>query len=86
MIRPGYPLEQQRKARGIRIGNAREIHFDPRVLLYVAPAVAKAAMDSGVARKPVDLKEYESKLNRMLGEIATRYDGPVVSGKDLDVY
>ena len=45
--------------------------FDPRVLLYVAPAVAKAAMDSGVARKPIDLKTYESKLNQMLGEIAT---------------
>jgi malate dehydrogenase (oxaloacetate-decarboxylating)(NADP+) len=45
--------------------------FDPRVLLYVAPAVAKAAMDSGVARKPIDLQEYESKLNQMLDEIAT---------------
>jgi malate dehydrogenase (oxaloacetate-decarboxylating)(NADP+) len=44
--------------------------FDPRVLLYVAPAVAKAAMDSGVAKTPVDLKEYETKLQQMLGEIA----------------
>jgi malate dehydrogenase (oxaloacetate-decarboxylating)(NADP+) len=35
--------------------------FDPRVLLYVAPAVAKAAMDTGVARRPIDLREYESK-------------------------
>jgi malate dehydrogenase (oxaloacetate-decarboxylating)(NADP+) len=45
--------------------------FDPRVLLYVAPAVAKAAMDSGVATQPVDLKEYETKLQQMLGEIAS---------------
>ena len=45
--------------------------FDPRVLLYVAPAVAKAAMDSGVAQQPVDLKEYETKLQQMLGEIAS---------------
>jgi malate dehydrogenase (oxaloacetate-decarboxylating)(NADP+) len=45
--------------------------FDPRVLLYVAPAVAKAAMDSGVAQKPIDLKEYEVKLQQMLGEIAS---------------
>ena len=45
--------------------------FDPRVLLYVAPAVAKAAMDSGVARKPIDLKTYENKLQEMLGEIAS---------------
>jgi malate dehydrogenase (oxaloacetate-decarboxylating)(NADP+) len=45
--------------------------FDPRVLLYVAPAVAKAAMDSGVAGSPIDLREYEAKLNQMLTEIAS---------------
>ncbi len=45
--------------------------FDPRVLLYVAPAVAKAAMDSGVARNPIDLRDYESKLQQMLREIAS---------------
>ncbi len=45
--------------------------FDPRVLLYVAPAVAKAAMDTGVARQPIDLRDYESKLQQMLGEIAS---------------
>ena len=45
--------------------------FDPRVLLYVAPAVAKAAMDSGVARQPIDLREYEAKLNQSLTEIAS---------------
>ena len=45
--------------------------FDPRVLLFVAPAVAKAAMDSGVATQPVDLKEYEGRLQQMLGEIAS---------------
>ena len=28
--------------------------FDPRVLLHVAPAVAQAAMDTGVARRPID--------------------------------
>lgn len=44
--------------------------FDPRVLLFVAPAVAKAAMDSGVARKPIDLLKYGEKLNQMLTEIA----------------
>jgi malate dehydrogenase (oxaloacetate-decarboxylating)(NADP+) len=45
--------------------------FDPRVLLYVAPAVAKAAMDSGVAREPIDLLEYEKRLNQTIGEIAS---------------
>ncbi len=28
--------------------------FDPRVLLHVAPAVAQAAMDTGVARQPIE--------------------------------
>jgi malate dehydrogenase (oxaloacetate-decarboxylating)(NADP+) len=45
--------------------------FDPRVLLYVAPAVAQAAMDSGVAREQVDIIEYEHRLQEMIGDIAT---------------
>ena len=45
--------------------------FDPRVLLFVAPAVAKAAMDSGVARNPMDLRTYEAKLQQKLSEIAS---------------
>jgi malate dehydrogenase (oxaloacetate-decarboxylating)(NADP+) len=45
--------------------------FDPRVLLFVAPAVAQAAMETGVAHAPIDLREYESKLQQMLGEIAS---------------
>lgn len=36
--------------------------FDPRVLLYVAPAVAKAAVESGVARRELDLEEYRREL------------------------
>ena len=33
--------------------------FDPRLIGRIAPAVAKAAMDSGVARKPLDdLRRY----------------------------
>jgi malate dehydrogenase (oxaloacetate-decarboxylating)(NADP+) len=42
--------------------------FDPRVLLWVAPAVAKAAMDSGVARLKVDLDEYRERLEARLGK------------------
>jgi malate dehydrogenase (oxaloacetate-decarboxylating)(NADP+) len=41
--------------------------FDPRVLLWVAPAVAKAAMDSGVAQKPIDLDKYREELEGRLG-------------------
>lgn len=39
--------------------------LDPRVLLWVAPAVAQAAMESGVARRQIDLNEYlEALINR----------------------
>lgn len=44
--------------------------FDPRVLEFVAPAVAKAAMDSGVARKPIDLDLYREQLRKTLAELA----------------
>ena len=41
--------------------------FDPRLILRVAPAVAKAAMDSGVATRPIaDLKVYEENLHRFV--------------------
>lgn len=37
--------------------------FDPRVLLWVAPAVAQAAADSGVARRPIeDMDAYRAEL------------------------
>lgn len=36
--------------------------LDPRVLLWEAPAVAKAAMESGVARRTLDLDEYRDQL------------------------
>jgi malate dehydrogenase (oxaloacetate-decarboxylating)(NADP+) len=36
--------------------------LDPRVMLWESPAVAQAAMDSGVARIEVDLDEYRQQL------------------------
>jgi malate dehydrogenase (oxaloacetate-decarboxylating)(NADP+) len=39
--------------------------LDPRVLLWVAPAVAKAAIDGGVARVQLDLNEYRDRLRKM---------------------
>jgi malate dehydrogenase (oxaloacetate-decarboxylating)(NADP+) len=41
--------------------------FDHRVLFHVAPAVAQAAMESGVARVAVDLDEYRDRLRASLG-------------------
>ncbi|SDZ06755.1 malate dehydrogenase (oxaloacetate-decarboxylating)(NADP+) [Lysobacter sp. yr284] len=41
--------------------------FDPRLLVMLAPAVAKAAMDSGVATRPiVDMDAYEEKLSQYI--------------------
>ena len=42
--------------------------FDQRVLISVAPAVAQAAMDSGVAQQPVNIDEYREQLQRRLGK------------------
>jgi len=41
---------------------------DPRVLFEVAPAVAEAAMESGAARKELDLDEYVERLEARLGK------------------
>ncbi|MDR7155600.1 malate dehydrogenase (oxaloacetate-decarboxylating)(NADP+) [Sphingobium xenophagum] len=38
--------------------------FDPRLIGEIAVAVARAAMDSGVARRPIDLDEYRRRLTR----------------------
>jgi len=41
--------------------------FDPRLIVKIAPAVAKAAMDSGVATDPIkDFKAYIEKLNEFV--------------------
>jgi len=42
--------------------------LDPRLLITVAPAVAKAAMKSGIARKPItDWDEYAENLRQRMG-------------------
>jgi malate dehydrogenase (oxaloacetate-decarboxylating)(NADP+) len=41
--------------------------FDPRLILHVAPAVARAAMESGVAVNPIaDFDAYRSELERFV--------------------
>ena len=41
--------------------------FDPRLILRIAPAVARAAMESGVAKKPIaDFAAYEESLSRFV--------------------
>src|SRR5512140_753753 len=43
--------------------------FDPRVLLHVAPAIAQAAMETGVARQPIeDMERYIEQLESTQGK------------------
>ncbi|HUS68148.1 MAG TPA: NADP-dependent malic enzyme [Kofleriaceae bacterium] len=42
--------------------------FDERVLWWVAPAVAEAAMKSGVARTSIDVEAYRERLRRKTGD------------------
>jgi len=55
--------------------------LDPRVLLWEAPAVAKAAMDSGVARKRINLEEYRDQLEERLGHARGLMRGLVARAK-----
>jgi len=58
-----YGLERLRFGRDYIIPKP----FDPRVLLSVTPAVAQAAMDTGVARMSVDPTAYTQQLEDRLG-------------------
>ena len=56
-------------ARGLRFGPRYLIPkpVDPRLIEVVAPAVAQAAMDSGVARRPIaDMAAYREQLHRFV--------------------
>ncbi len=56
--------------------------LDPRLLTTVAPAVAKAAMDSGVARKPIeDWNAYKLELSQRLGLDNQLFHGIVIKAK-----
>lgn len=47
------------------------VPFDPRLISFVPPAVAKAAMDTGVARKPiVDMDAYRAQLRSRRDPVA----------------
>jgi malate dehydrogenase (oxaloacetate-decarboxylating)(NADP+) len=56
-------------AEGLRFGAEYLIPkpFDPRLIVHVAPAVAQAAMDSGVATRPIkDMEAYRQGLGRFV--------------------
>jgi len=69
----------------VHVASARQVYFgpdyiipnafDPRLIFRIPPAVAKAAMDSGVARKPiVDLRRYTRELSGRLDRTANALD------------
>jgi malate dehydrogenase (oxaloacetate-decarboxylating)(NADP+) len=53
------------EAQGFGPGSLIPSPFDPRLILRIAPAVAKAAMDSGVATRPIkSFEDYSAQLER----------------------
>ena len=60
-VTAGFENETQ----GFGPGSLIPSPFDPRLILRIAPAVAKAAMDSGVASRPItNFEEYTAGLER----------------------
>ncbi|HZW16607.1 MAG TPA: NADP-dependent malic enzyme [Brevundimonas sp.] len=63
--------------------------FDPRLIWYIPPFVAQAAMDSGVARKPIeDMDAYRTQLRSRLDPSAAlmqNISGAVRAGPDKRV-
>ena len=50
--------------------------FDPRLIHVIPPAVAKAGMDTGVARRPIiDMEAYEATLKARLDPTANLFQG-----------
>ncbi|MDP3689762.1 phosphate acyltransferase, partial [Bradyrhizobium sp.] len=63
-VAPGFDSGE---AQGFGPGSLIPSPFDPRLILRIAPAVAQAAMDSGVATRPItDMDAYVDKLTRFV--------------------
>ncbi len=70
LAREDVPDEVDRAYSGRRLRYGPEyvvpVPFDPRLIVEVSAAVAKAAMDSGVAKKKLDIAEYKKSLSGRL--------------------
>ena len=76
LARKDVPDEVNAAYHGIQLHYGNEYiipaPFDPRLISSVSSAVAKAAMDSGVAKKPIkDLDAYERELAGRTDPIAS---------------
>ena len=79
LAREDVPDEVHNASAGARLSFGPEYiipnAFDPRLISWVAPAVAKAAMDSGVAARPIaDLRRYARELSGRLDPTAGALD------------
>jgi malate dehydrogenase (oxaloacetate-decarboxylating)(NADP+) len=79
LAREDVPDEVHRASSGGRLTFGPEYiipnAFDPRLIGRVSPAVARAAMDSGVARRPIgDLRKYGRELSGRLDPTANALD------------
>ena len=77
LAREDVPDEVHAAYRGRKLRYGRDYliptPFDPRLISMVPPAVAKAAMESGVARKPLaDMARYRQELRSRLDPTASR--------------
>ena len=62
VVAPGFDSGE---AQGFGPGSLIPSPFDPRLILRIAPAVAKAAMSSGVATRPItNFEDYSAQLER----------------------
>src|SRR5574341_1306501 len=76
-----YGVEQIRFGRDYLIPKP----FDPRVLLWVAPAVAQAGIESGVARRTLNMEEYSQQLLARQGHARLVRSG-IVNPADPDCH
>ncbi len=79
LAREDVPDEVSTAGSGLRLQFGPEYiipnAFDPRLIGRISPAVAKAAMDTGVARKPLaDLRKYARELSARLDPTANALD------------
>ncbi len=79
LAREDVPDEVSTAGAGLRLQFGPEYiipnAFDPRLISRLPPAVAKAAMDSGVARRPIaDLRKYARELSGRLDPTANALD------------
>src|SRR5262245_42193107 len=82
LARQDVPDEVDRAYSGHRLRYGSDyiipVPFDPRLIVEVSSAVAQAAMDSGVARKPIiDMEAYHRQLSSRLDPTSSWMQGVI---------